>query len=175
MVFSQAVQVRRMIQEIASNPKQTFWIMTINLLADTAALEWSKVFGSWDEATHWKRLVPIERHDEVRAALLSAVRLDLAAWKLYRSSVVGYRNQMVAHNDLGATPAKYPDYDAAILAANFMFEQLRAIADPDQLGGITTSLDGWSQTVARNMKMIVRKAFEASATLGSNVPISSRT
>jgi len=56
------------------------------------------------------------------------------------------------------------------VAANFMFNQLRSIADPDQLGGIPTSLDRWSTTVADNMSVIVRKAFQASASLGSNVP-----
>jgi len=65
---------------------------------------------------------------------------------------------------------EYPHYDKAIVAANVMFDQLRSIADPDQLGGVPTSLDRWSNTVAGNMSVIVRKAFEASASLGSNVP-----
>ena len=54
--------------------------------------------------------------------------------------------------------------------ANFMFNQLRDVADPDQLGGIPTSLDRWSNDVAEHMSVIVRKAFEASASLGSDVP-----
>ena len=83
---------------------------------------------------------------------------------------MSYRNQMVAHHDLDATVAKYPHYDVAILAANFMFDQLRSVADPDSLGGIPTSLDRWSRTVSGNMSAIVKKAFEASALLGSNVP-----
>ena len=51
MVFAQSIPVRRMIEGIALDPKQTFWIMTVNLLADTVAVEWCKVFGSWEEAT----------------------------------------------------------------------------------------------------------------------------
>ena len=31
MVFAQSVKVRRMIEKIALDPKQTFWIMTVNL------------------------------------------------------------------------------------------------------------------------------------------------
>jgi hypothetical protein len=46
MAFAQWVKVHRMTIEVASEPKQTFWNMTINLLFDTAALEWAKVFGS---------------------------------------------------------------------------------------------------------------------------------
>jgi hypothetical protein len=76
MVFAQSIRVRRMVEEIAVEPKQTFWIMTVNMLGDTAALEWSKVFGSWDEDTHWTCVVPKERHDEVRADLLKATGLS---------------------------------------------------------------------------------------------------
>jgi hypothetical protein len=170
MVFAQSIKVRRMIEGIALDPKQTFWIMTVNLLADAASLEWSKVFGSWDEATHWTRVVPKKRHDEVRAALLVELGFTQGEWEAYRNEIVGYRNEIVAHHDLDATVAKYPRYDKAIVAANFMFNLLRSIADPDQLGGIPTSLDRWSTTVAKNMSVIVRKAFQASATLGSNVP-----
>jgi hypothetical protein len=170
MVFAQSIKVRRMIEGIAIDPKQTFWIMTVNLLADAASLEWSKVFGSWDEDTHWTRVVPKERHDEVRAALLVELGFTQAEWEAYWDEIVRYRNEIVAHHDLDATVAKYPRYDKAIVAANFMFDLLRSIADPDQLGGIPTSLDGWSTGVANNMSAIVRKAFQASATLGSNVP-----
>ncbi len=158
-----------MIEGIALDPKQTFWILTVNLLADAASLEWSKVFGSWEEDTHWTRVVPQNRHDEVRTALLLELGFTRAEWKAYRNEIVGYRNEIVAHHDLDATVATYPRYDKAIAAANFMFNQLRSIADPEQLGGIPTSLDRWSTTVAGNMSVIVRKAFQASATLGSNV------
>jgi hypothetical protein len=79
---------------------------------------------------------------------------------------------MVAHHDLDAKVAKYPHYDVALVAANFMFDRLRNVADPDLLGGIPISLDRWSRTVTENMSAIVKKAFQASASLGSNVPTS---
>jgi len=170
MAFAQSIKVRRMIERIALDPKQTFWIMTVNLLADAAAIEWCKVFGSWDEDTHWTKVVPEKQRDQVRAALLRELGLSESEWEAYHDGILRYRNELVAHHDLNATVAKYPHYDKAILAANFMFDLLRAIADPDQLGGIPTSLDRWSSTVADNMSVIVRKAFQASATLGSNVP-----
>jgi hypothetical protein len=170
MAFAQSVKVRRMIEGIALDPKQTFWIMVVNLLADAVAIEWCKVFGSWDEDTHWTRVVPEERHDAVRAALLGELGVSQSEWEAYRDRIVRYRNEIVAHHDLTATAARYPQYDKAIVAANFMFTQLRGMADPDHLGGIPSSLDAWSNTVAGNMSVIVRKAFQASASLGSNVP-----
>jgi hypothetical protein len=169
MAFAQSIKVRRMIEGIALDPKQTFWIMTVNLLADAAAIEWSKVFGSWGEDTHWTQVVPSDRHDDVRSALCRELGCSEADWEAYRRGIVKYRNEMVAHHDLATTIAQYPQYDRAIVAANFMFDQLRDIADPDHLGGIPTSLGRWSDTVAGNMSAIVRKAFQASASLGSNV------
>ncbi len=170
MAFAQFIKVRRMVEKIALDPKQTFWIMAVNLLADTAAIEWCKVFGSWDEDTHWTRAIPKERHDEVRAALLTELSLSQSEWEAYHDGILRYRNELVAHHDLNASVAKYPHYDKALVAANFMFDQLRNTADRDELGGIPTSLDRWSTGVANNMSAIVRKAFQASASLGSNVP-----
>lgn len=172
MVFAQSIQVRRMVEEIALDPKQTFWIMTVNMLADTAVVEWCKVLGSRDEDTHWTKVISKDRHDEVRARLVDAIGLSQEEWEGYWNNIVSYRNQMVAHHDLDAIVDKYPHYDVAILAANFMFDQLRGVADADSLDGIPTSLDRWSRAVAGNMSAIVKKAFEASATLGSNVPVS---
>jgi len=170
MEFAQSIRIRRMIEGIALAPKQTFWIMTVNLLADTATIEWCKVFGSRDEDTHWTRVLPKEKHEEVRAALLGELGISKAEWEEYHDGILRYRNELVAHHDPNASVAKYPHYDKAIVAANFMFNLLRAAADPDELGGIPTALDRWSIGVAENMSAIVRKAFEASAALGSNVP-----
>ncbi len=169
MLFAQWIKARRMVEAIAVEPKQTFWIMTINLLADAAAIEWSKVFGSWDEDTHWTRVVAEEQREEVRAALVQHLSWTQEQWEPYRNSIVNDRNQMVAHHDLDAAVTKYPHYDTALEAANFMFDRLRAFADPDALGGVPTSLDRWSNTVAGNMSAIVRAAFAGSASLGSNV------
>lgn len=169
MAFAQSVRVRRMMQDIALEPKQTFWIMVVNLLLDAAAIDWCKVFGAWDEDTHWTKVIPKEWHEDVRANLLNTLGLSKDDWEAYRNSIVGFRDQIVAHHDLNATVAKYPHYDLAFAAADFMFTEIRRFSDPDSLGGIPTSLDRWSGTVAGNMSAIVRTAFGASAQLGSNV------
>jgi hypothetical protein len=126
MLFAQWIKARRMIEAIAVEPKQTFWIMTINLLADAASIEWSKVFGSREEDTHWTQVVAKDNRDEVRAALLRHLSLTQQEWSAYRNSNVDYRNQMVAHHDLDAAVVNYPHYDKALEAANFMFDTLRA-------------------------------------------------
>lgn len=169
MLFAQAVHVKRMIERIAAEPKQTFWIMTMNLLMDSAALEWSKVFGSSNEDTHWTQVFPNEAQERIRAELLQRLKMQQADWERYRDSVVGYRNQLVAHHDLAASVAAYPRFDAALVAASVVFDQVRAAADQEWLGGIPTSLERWARTVAGNMSAIVVKSFAASAELGPNV------
>jgi len=169
MVFSQSVHVKRMIEAVALEPKQSFWIMTINLLADAATVEWSKVFGSRDEQTHWTKAVPKEHHEDVRAKLLETLKLDEKTWATYRDSIVSYRNQIVAHHDLNAKVAKTPQFDVGLLAADFMFSRLRELSDPDFLGGIPSDLSRWATSVSKNMTPIVHMAFAASASLGSNV------
>jgi hypothetical protein len=170
MAFAQAVHVRRMIETIAVEPKQTFWIMTQNLLLESAAIEWSKVFGSWDEQTHWTRAFSRDDQERLRTELLHTLRLDAEGWETYRASIVDYRNQLIAHHDLNATVVAHPQFDLALTAAAFMFDQVRSKADQDWLGGIPTSLDRWARGIAANMTPIVEKSFAASAVLGSNVP-----
>lgn len=169
MAFARAVRVRRMIEGIALEPKQTFWIMTVNLLLESATIEWCEVFGSRDEQTHWTQVLDGQKHDEVRAGLLAAIGMSHSDWEAYWKTIVDYRNQMVAHHDLDAAVVAHPVFDPALTAAGFMFDQLRSHADRDWLGGTPTSLERWSTSAAANMRPIVAKAFAASAELGSNV------
>ena len=171
MAFAQSIKVRRMVEKVALDPKQTFWIMTVAISwLDAAAMEWCKVFGSRGEDTHWTRVIPHERHDEVRGALLEELGLSQSEWEAYHDGILRYRNELVAHHDLAASVAKYPHYDKAIIAANFMFNQLRDIANPDELGGISHLARSVVERGGGNMSVIVRMAFQASAALGLKRP-----
>ena len=103
-----------MIEGIATEPKQTFWIYTINMSADLAAIEWCKVFGSWDEATHWTNVVPKDQQAVVRAELLARLQMTHGDWGKYWRSIDDYRNQIVAHHDLDAVVRSNPHYDVAL-------------------------------------------------------------
>jgi hypothetical protein len=128
------------------------------------------VFGSWDEDTRWTKVLPDHLHDATRVAQLQHLDLTEAEWRTQRTAILDYRHQQVAHHDTTTTIPNFPHYDIALEAAFFMFQRIRAAADQEWLGGIPVDLDRWSNTVAGNMKAIVRKAHGASATLGSNVP-----
>lgn len=170
MAFVQTVYVKRMIESIAVEPKQTFWIMVVNNLLQSAAVDWCKVFGAWSEQTHWTHVIPKDEHKAVREQLLAKLAMTSDQWDAYRSSIVSFRDQLVAHHDVDATVAAYPQYDHALIAAFHMYSDLRARADQDWLGELPSDLEGWARTVAGNMSAIVKKAFAASAELGSNVP-----
>src|SRR5580658_893454 len=140
MAFAQWVRVRRMIEEIAREPKQTFWNMTMNLLFDMATIEWVMVFGSHSQDTHWKKVIAADQHDETHAALLKHLGMTAAEWRAARDSIVTYRNEHVAHHDVKSRLRNLPHYDAALKAAFFMFKRIRALADPGWLGEIPTDL-----------------------------------
>ena len=87
MNFAQYVRVRRMIFDIALEPKQTFWNLTLNLLLEAAAVEWSKVFGSTrTEKTHWTKVIPANQHHATRATLHAHLGLTADEWKQVRDS-----------------------------------------------------------------------------------------
>jgi hypothetical protein len=167
--FAQAVKVKRSVEANALDPPQTFWVYLQNLMSEKATIEWSKVFGSWDDDTHWTRAVPKDQHDETRRQLLDVVGMEGKQWKEYRSTIVDYRNQIVAHHDLEANIAKYPHYDAALKAAYFIYGRLHGLVHHDSRGGLPESLEQWSNTVAGNMTAIIRNAFAGSAPMGSNM------
>lgn len=54
-LFAQAVKVERLLEEVALNPEINFWVYTTNVLLNEAAIQWSKVFGSTEEQTHWTK------------------------------------------------------------------------------------------------------------------------
>ncbi len=90
-------------------------------------------------------------------------------WEAYRELLIGYRDQLAAHHDLEADVKNYPKYDAALVAADFMYAELLSRLPDEKAGGLYLELERWSATVARNMRPIVKTAFESSARLGSNV------
>jgi len=166
--FAQAVKVKRMLTEEASDPAQNFWHYINGTLMDLAAIQWCMVSGSDENDTHWKRVVLKDQHDAVRSDMLKAIKLDADGWKAYWSSVVDCRNQLAAHRDLQAKVMSFPHYDPALAAADFMYTRLYPMGD---VGDLPQRLDVWSNHVANNMAAIVRVAFKASSsTFGPHMP-----
>ncbi len=92
---------------------------------DVAAMSWCIVFGSdhaEHQALHWKNLFP--ETDAFRQGLLKALAMSINDWRAYRKTVVDYRDEHAAHRDLRPDATHYPNFDAALAAADFYHERL---------------------------------------------------
>lgn len=165
-LFAQAVKVKRLVEEVALDPKINFWVYTTNVLLNESAIQWSKVFGSTREQTHWTRSFPAQEQEEVRAALYSHLGMTTGQWRNYRKTIVDFRDQMAAHHDLNAAIQKYPHFDTALASADFMYAKLLERIDGDP--GHELAWQGllkWADHVSRNMRPVVIRSFQASAAM----------
>jgi hypothetical protein len=165
-LFAQAVKVKRLLEEVALDPKINFWVYTTNVLLNEAAIQWSKVFGSTEEQTHWTKSFDQTDREQMRNQLYQHLGMTKNQWREYRATVVDFRNQMAAHHDLNAAIQKYPHFDVALNAADFMYGQLLKQVPDDNGGGLAwQGLLKWADHVSRHMGPIVARSFEASAAL----------
>ena len=73
---------------------QNYWILIFNNFLDIAVLEWCKVFGSNNDATHWSN--KITKKDKFRAELLARLNYTESEWEAYWNNIKGYRDCVVA-------------------------------------------------------------------------------
>ena len=104
-----------------------------------AVSAWCILFGSdhvEHQPIHWKNQFEVDRF---RAELLEHVGLSFDGWREYRAKVVDYRNDLVAHRALRPRPGFHPNFDTALLAADYYHERLRekVAAAGGELGGPT--------------------------------------
>ena len=112
--FAQNVKVARMAAEITREPRQTFWIATINLFFDSAAVEWSKVFGSYNQDTHWTNVIPKVQHEGVRKALVARLAVTEEEWKTYHAGTGKWVREIDGPPEArGDAPAQYVPAAAA--------------------------------------------------------------
>jgi hypothetical protein len=91
---------------------------------DTAAISWCILFGSDNaeqQRLHWKNMFA---PDPFREGLLHSVGMTLDDWTAYRQGVVDYRNELAVHRDLDPTTRFHPNFDKALLAADFYHQRL---------------------------------------------------
>ena len=167
--FAIAAKVKRLLVEVALDPKQTFWHMTAGVLTDFATIEWCKVFGSYSEATHWRNVVPRSAQTRIFENVLAATGLNQAQWTQYRRGLVNYRNKRAAHADPNAplVVTHYPHFDGALRAAGVVWGAMYEILPDDEKGGLTPNVDTGSDRFVRNMKPIVVEAFKVVGVLAA--------
>ncbi|MBU67016.1 MAG: hypothetical protein CL858_26760 [Cupriavidus sp.] len=116
--------LQRALHEVLPHTQLDFWRTQMGATLDLAVIDWCKVFGSRSDDTHWTRLVPAERHDEIREGLLASLGMDVAAWNNYWDEMKTYRDTNAAHLSLnpGARSQYVPRLDAALQACRYYYQ-----------------------------------------------------
>jgi len=98
-----------------------FWESTASAHLGQATGEWCKVFGSYGEKTHWKKLVAAageQAFEEFRRRILSQTGFTAPHWEDYHNKMLSLRNTFVAHRDLRKPFSEpIPIFDAALQVA----------------------------------------------------------
>jgi hypothetical protein len=123
-----AVALTRALRALGDHPPLALRIARNNAL-DVAATNWCILFGSdhpKHQALHGKNLFPDT--DAFRDGLLKALGMSSDEWSAYWKTVVDYRDEHAAHRDLDPDTTHYPNFDAALAAADFYHDRLCDLA-----------------------------------------------
>lgn len=121
--FVDAVALCRAVSEFDGNGRYFLTVARGNSF-DIAVISWCILFGSdhtENQRLHWKNMFD---PDPFRKDMLEAVGCSFEEWKEYRTLVVDYRNELAAHRDLNPDTRFNPNFDLALLAANFYHQRL---------------------------------------------------
>jgi hypothetical protein len=119
-----SAHLKREITAVDSDPQLNFWRVIHGNLLDVSVLEWCKVFGTDDEPTHWKTIVPEVEREAFRNKLFACLGIDNAAWSVYWVEMKAYRNNHVAHHIDKDRSENYPRLDLALESSYFYYDYL---------------------------------------------------
>lgn len=116
------IHMKRELTNLDSEPELNFWRLIYGGLLDLAVLEWTKIFGSNAEPSHWKGVVD----DQVtfRKDLLAFVGISESEWEAYWKEMKGYRDEGVAHHSNCPSVTQYPVLDLALKSSYFYYSYL---------------------------------------------------
>jgi hypothetical protein len=92
--LTRSVMIMRALTAVDPNPHLNFWRLIQGNQLDIAVLEWCKVFGSDNEATHWKKIVPSADHNQFRNDLLVSAGIAAGEWTNYWKVMKRYRDNL---------------------------------------------------------------------------------
>ena len=111
-----------------------FWAWTTDGHLKLATIAWCNVFGTDNEAIHWKK-TPAGPHAEqarqdFRARLLSRTGRTPEQWSRYHKDMLNFRNTYVAHYADTAYTDPVPNFDPALEVAYAYDGWVRALTQP---------------------------------------------
>ena len=109
-----------------------FWGTTASAHLELATVVWCKVFGSYNEKTHWKKTltdhIEEQASEDFRRRVLSKTGLTQKQWEAYHKKMLGLRDRFIAHLDL-SNPFNEPAplFDTALQVAYAYQEWVKAL------------------------------------------------
>jgi hypothetical protein len=109
-----------------------FWNSTSTAHLLVATLEWSKVFGSNTEKTHWKNSVTSDQSDEFKTMAIDAAGGE-AEWKQCWEGMNEFRCQYVAHTDTDRVSMTVPSFDTPLEIASIYLQWVYDLAREENI------------------------------------------
>lgn len=156
------IHLKRVLTKVNPEPNLNFWNLIYGGLLDLAVLEWTKVFGSNAEPTHWKGIV--DDHDAFRNELFRSIGVSERQWSEYWNEMKAYRDEAVAHHS-NPSFTHYPKLDLALQSCYFYYGYV--IAKARSLGETKypDSLEEYCKDFATQSSTIAKLALDATAGL----------
>lgn len=163
--IARSAGIKRALTLVEPEPNLNFWRLILGNQLDTAVLEWCKVFGTDDEPTHWKKVVPPENHNQFRDRLFEATGTTSRAWAVYWGEMTTYRNLQVAHHIELNPDTNYPVLDIALKSSycyyDYLIKELRSLGEtryPD-------NLQSYYELFTHQAREIASKAISSTAAI----------
>ena len=145
---------------------QNYWIQIYNNFFDVAILEWSKVFGTDSEPTHWKTVV--NDHLSFRNGLLNCIGLDESGWSNFWQGVNIYRNNIIAH--FKKIPnLSYPSLDVIINSTFYYYKWLQNDLDKRGIIQEPKHIEGYYDRCLNQAEIFSEKAYNSTINLEEKV------
>ncbi|WP_022943127.1 hypothetical protein [Psychromonas hadalis] len=122
-----------------------------NILLSDAVTSWCKLFGSWKDEGHWKKLIPKEDHNKFLVFMQNETKLTLDEFNNYRKEMVLFRNKWVVHHDVNFKQNPVPFFDTAHSSALALNVYIRENSDDKIIYDGPECMSDFGEQVAQAM------------------------
>ncbi|MEI7994354.1 MAG: hypothetical protein WCH01_05570 [Methylococcaceae bacterium] len=159
------IHFKRELSKLDPEPHLNFWRLIHGGLLDLSVLEWTKIFGSNGEPTHWKCGDIVDDHDTFRRELLIRTGLTQEEWNTYWNDMKSYRNEEISHHfdNLSRKCQNYPTLDVALISCYFYYEYLIKKAREHGEAKFPDNLGDYCKKFSAQTRAIAKLALEATA------------
>ncbi len=155
------IHLKKVLTAIDPSPKLNFWRLMYGDLLDISVLEWTKVFGSNAEPSHWKGIV--SDHKKFKTELLQYVSCTESEWASYWNLMKDYRDEHVAHHSSSPTVTNYPTLNLALRSCYFYYSYLIKEARAAGETRFPNDLEEYSKKFADQSTNIAKAAIFATS------------